>query len=239
MNLDPYIAEYHDYSFDYLFDNIPYLPWIGVNYNKQSDKILIVPESVYDWKQGSESSKQSLSQKTFVRNCVREHGLQHTLPSDKKFKEGEISPLYRSTERLMWNEKQVANHKKQYLWTSVAFHEFVQRPMENKKSRPNWYDYVNGAKLLSSLIITLKPKVCIFLGSDTHKLNSLKHEFKITEMVGEKINRTTGKILKLDSIGINTTIVMVKHPSKYFSWSKWSQFLSKAAPEVMESFRAF
>ena len=233
---DPHIAEYHDFSFDESFSGIPYPPWIGKQYNGATSRILIIAESVYDSDPGSSVTKDSLQKATFVRHCVREIGLHFTM--DCPWKGSETQKLYRGVERLVWNEKLVTDEQKLKLWTTVAFHELVQRPMECKKARPDAHDLKHGTVILAKLLKILSPNLCIFLGTDKRKLNALEEVFVTrAEWSNQKLNGAYPKTISLASCGLDCKIVMVKHPSQRFSSNLWSNYLEENARSAISSFR--
>jgi hypothetical protein len=148
-------------------------------------------------------------------------------------------PLYRGIERLLWSEKLVTNEQKLILWTSIAFHEFVQRPMENIKARPKREDLAAGSEILSKVIAILKPRLCVFLGTDSRKLAALEQRFVGVKArwSGRKINGAYPKTVSLDSVGMDCNIVMVKHPSARFSWNLWAEYLMENSAEIVSEFR--
>lgn len=234
---DPHIADYHDFSYDESFVGIPYSPWVGRDYQKQQKRILIVPESVYDWDQGSSVSKESLSKAEYVRHCVRQIGLHFTMVDP--WKGSDTQKMYRGIERLMWNAKAVTRDQKLKLWNAIAFHELVQRPMENQDARPNRKDLQDGAKILFKVIQILRPDLCVFLGTDHRKMRALEEEFKVrAEWAGHKINGAYPKTISLAPIGIQCSVVMVKHPSERFSWNRWADYLTEKSSGIVSAFRS-
>jgi hypothetical protein len=157
---------------------------------------------------------------------------------DRPWQGSATKPLYRGIERLFWKARSVTPEQKMTLWTSVAFHEFVQRPMENKTARPTRHDLEEGGKLLFKVVAVLKPTLCVFLGTAFPKVKALEEQFQAKAIrCGEKINGAFPKIIPITSSGGDCTLVMVKHPSERFSWTLWADFLAKNADGKMSRFR--
>ncbi len=232
-------------SFDDKFLQISllrYLPWVGKNYTKQEDnhKVLIVAESVYDWNEGSETSKRFLKKKDCERIVVREHGLYFL---DKATYEFEDSPTYRNLERVIYGKRDIPIENIKYLWLSVAHHQYVQRPMKNIEERPSTEDYVTGALVLKSVMSILRPHICIFLGTDWKKVEpilNLKYATYDEKFCYPPIGRSYPRVLNCKIDNKTSKIIMIQHTSKYFSWKNWhSKFLSKEAPEYIAYMKTF
>lgn len=209
-------------EFDKAFSGLEltYLPWVGRNFVESHQKLMILAESVYDWKPGSDQSKTSLSNNKFVRNCVKEHGLNHTLSYQMK-----TSPLYRNVERMLENQDQVSNGVREEIWESVAFHQYVQRPMSNRSERPNKNDYVTGASIIKELLNILNPDILLLLGSDYNKSRAIQDEVNgVFHTVDQKVGRYWGRRILFEHEGDRKMLIAVKHPSSHFSWSGWASY---------------
>ena len=62
-------------------------------------------------------------------------------------------------------------------------------------------------------------------------------EFRI-ERHPEKISSTTPRVAELKVDGLTTSIVFVQHSGKFFSWSKWHDYLCAKHPGLMEILNA-
>ena len=109
--------------------------------------------------------------------------------------------MIRNIEKIFSKEKSNIE-----FWESVAFHEFVQRPMESLNHRPNNTDYLNGSEILSNLLKILKPKKCIFLGTSWYKFinikNTLSNNYLVEEKHFEKINNAHPKIIEINELNL-------------------------------------
>ncbi len=193
-------------------------------------RTLVIAESVYNWDLGNSQVQQSLYGDDFARVVVYQHGLY--------FKHGhpvKNSPMFRNFERALYGKPTVAEPESERLWSSVAFHEFVQSPMESIKRRPSASDWEKGARVLEGVLKLLQPRVCIVLGTDMGKIWPM-HEFsRIETRSYSMINRAYPRVLTIEIGDVSSKLLMIRHPSKYFSWEKWhEEFLAKEIPEFIE-----
>lgn len=220
-----YLKDYSDFSMDeelVKIDNLKYLPWVGGKYWTQKKKFLIIAESVYDWDEGSAESAEAINNKYFARYVIREHGLYFTLA--KPWPTVINSKMARNFERVYFGKKYISDEEKADLWCSVSFHELVQRPMKNVKQRPTKEDYIKGMDVLEGIFEVLKPSYVIFLGTDSIKQKYFQKKFGVVPQVGDfKINNAIPKTFTLPMHKLK--MLMIKHPSKYFSWHEWHNFL--------------
>lgn len=220
-----------DFSFDdelrHLI-NLNYLPWIG---NKSDSKrTLIVGESLYLWQEKNRDLVDIYKEATseiFLRKTVSTQGL--LLNKDKK-----THKFYRGIERLMKGKKNLSTEERVDFWKSIIFHQFVQEPMKDLKTRPSQNQYENGALVLKEIIKLLNIEICVFLGSDLSKVNIVKvaygeENFIIKDVENSKIEvgNTFGRkrIAKYDNKEVE--FLFVRHPSAFFSWKKWHDKMIK------------
>ena len=229
-------SEFLDTTQDGKFKAIPYLkylPWVGLKYRASlpSERLLIVAESVYDSGNGSDAALKMLDDPCFARYVLKEQGLFFTL--DQIWQGARVSKLLRGIERALLGKRWVTEPEQERLWTSISFHEFVQRHMKDRYTRPTKGDYQVGAKVLCSVIALLEPSVVLFLGTDWRKFQAIESECECKVQWHEKINGSSPKIIEMKSDGRGTKIIMIRHPSKYFSWSKWHELTKKEMPGVV------
>lgn len=231
--MERYLSKTYDESF-LKTDSLKYLPWVGKNYPllPHDKKILIVADSVYNWGKDEDEiaeAKQMLSENDFVRAVVHEHGLFFSTDWGGVWN----SKIARGIERSLFNKNDVSNSEREDLWPYISFHEFVQRPMSNLDEKPTDEDFNLGAIIFKDILNVLEPRTCIFYGSSYRKIQTIENEFgvEVEWPTNEQINRTYPKILNIDK-GKNkpTRIIFVKHPSSYFSWDLWHQFIVKNLP---------
>lgn len=202
-------------------EGLKYYPWIGSKFNTANKKLLIVGESVYNWENEEEKRKEAflaLNKFDFSRIVAFDHGIHNTAP--QKY-------FARNIEKLIRGKKITEKSDHIEFWENIAFHELVQRPMESIHERPKKSDYEVGAKLLNKIIEKLEIETCIFLGTDWKKFAAIENELNDFESLHfEKINNAYPKVIQLKN-KFNSKIFFVKHPSKFFSWDKWNQFITE------------
>lgn len=213
---------------------LQYLPWVGKDYLNQDNniKVLIVAESVYDWNPGSKESYISLQKDDFARVVVREHGMYFLSKDTEIFK---TDQTYRNLERAIYGRKDIEHEDLKTLWLSVSLHQYVQRYMANLTERPSKLDYETGAIILKQILAILKPRLCIFLGTDWRKVVPILNYASYDKSCSyEKIGRSYPRVLNYMLGGNKSKIIMIQHTSKFFSWRQWhAKFLSKEAPEYI------
>jgi len=229
--------DYCDEHFDAEFANIAALnwwPWVGDRYEASGVKLIILGESHYDWQDPADtasSSKEMLNDRFFTRGIVVGHGLSCS-PAWK---------MHRNLERVVFGEKHPTDDNKKALWRTVCYHNLILRNMTDKKVRPVWDDYVAGWKVFFDLVGVLKPRHCLFAGTDSQKLKSFKEVAgsRKAETSGEswseKISGAYGKKVDVKSDRISFCLVFMMHPSsRNFSWHKWSPFIHQFIPNPLD-----
>ena len=203
-------------------DGIKYLPWIGKQVLQKNNKLLVIGESVYNWeheKEKREIAQTRLEKNDFARAVAFEHGIEN--PSPQRV-------FARNIERTLADDFDNNNDRIDF-WEGIVFHEFVQRPLANKRVRPTKSDYYKGAAVLTSIIDIIKPNKCVFLGTTWRKFsslrNSLKLNYSIEEKHFEKINNSYPKTILIKEI--ETKVYFIKHPSSYYSPELWKDFIEK------------
>ncbi|MBU0988135.1 MAG: hypothetical protein KKH68_12880, partial [Proteobacteria bacterium] len=190
-----------------------------------------------DWAEGSDQSRSLLERSDLARRVVREHGL-YFMPGDwDSFRN---APTYRNIERTIYGKGEISDAEMEHLWVSIALHQYVQRPMKNKDERPDANDYKAGAIILKEILGIMKPRLCIFLGTDWKKIGPIsEYAVRSENKYYEKINGSCPRVFTYGVDGQEAKLLMIKHTSKYFSWDKWhSEFLATEAPEYLQHMKA-
>lgn len=214
-----------DFKYETFFKNLEgkglkYFPWVGKNFDASEEKILIVGESVYNWGKNPDTieiAQEKLDLNDYARVIAFEHGTERISPK-QKFAEN----IEKAVSGKIFKNKE----DNLEFWQNIAFHEFVQRPLKNIKIRPTIEDYKLGSKLLLDIIEHLKINKCIFLGTAWYKFSSIANniEEKESKHFAYKINNSRPKVLHLLNKH-QSKIYFIKHPSSYFSWEQWAEFL--------------
>lgn len=227
-------------EFDNQFKEVETLhwkPWVGENYKFiNGNKLLIVGESHYCWKsENPEKVVEDINKKWFTRKIIHESGVHET----KEYKQ----PILRNIEKAFYNEKSLTKVKRKFLWHSVSFYNFIQRPLHSreKKHRPNSKDWRKGWSTFFKLVEILQPDYILFCGVEALNqeaafLSALKESqyictkkiIKTKDKIGGTFVRTKGSIES--GLKSSISISCIDHPSSRFSWNKWHQIIKKQMP---------
>ena len=221
------MSEYFNTFFDDSFKNITslkWLPWVGRNYsNQQNRKLLLVAESHYDW--GQEGALDDLDYPEFTRWFIKGHTFDNPNSTMK---------VLRNTERALFGGNP-SDTQKILFWESTAYFNIVQLILSNINERPNDSDYLIGWETFFCVIDILKPDYCLFCGVEASNFtlnfnNALqKHNYRSEGIRWcSLIGSTYSRIADLhNESGYQCKLIFMKHPSKYFSWRSWSEFIEE------------
>lgn len=126
-------------------------PWIGKSYgrfktlSKKNIKLLIIGESHYG---------DADDNKNFTGFVINKH-IKSTLEKGSGI--GYFSKIYNFFNYIY-------PIKQEQFWNSVAFYDYVQSWVENKRIRPTAEQFKESANLFMGLLSELKPDVVIFTG---------------------------------------------------------------------------
>lgn len=203
-------------------DSVRWLPFIGANYHISPYKILLIGESHY--LKPSDPNDLSNNPK-FTRLIVKELGIE-------KMNYGNIKLFNRINILINY-----ANNEA--VWNEIAFYNFIQEVMPDNNVRPGKDNYINGWKCLTSVLVSLKPDLCIFIGTEAsntiHQALMGLESFIVSNLVhGEKLNGTYLRTATLQYENMCTKLIFIKHLSKFASVSKWRDKILEFAPEAKE-----
>lgn len=209
-------------EYDDVFINdikLPWLPWVGINFNKSNPRTIILGESTYNWDSKNPKVQERISKNNHLRILHQNHAMN---PKSK-------SKFVRNIERAVFQIKNPKAESKQNFWDSVVYHNLVLRHMPTIKSRPKYDDYKMGWEKYLSLIKTLDIKECLVYGLEAEKYNSLIDVLKKQNIaynykkLSTKVGRCYPRIIQLEDI--SHKILFIRHPSSYFSWTKWGEII--------------
>jgi hypothetical protein len=209
----------YDMLFEDLKDNyLQYYPFVGENYKKAKEKILIVGESHY-----AENTKES-------EEIHKHQNLTRAVINDKG-----INRDYRKTKTFTNFHKAIFTNDtfdSQKFWDLLAFYNFVQRPMFSSKHRPIFKDFTDGWQTFFKVIEIIKPTSIIFIGvkaSDFLQNAISTSEYSLQNYKwDEKISRTyprKGTLVSKENI--STQVLFMQHSGRHFSHAKWNNYLQK------------
>ncbi len=199
--------------------SLNWLPWIGKNYDTQELKLLVVGESHY----ASGVHEQKYNNKQYTRIIHKETAVKRNYYDIK---------VYANFHRALFRNDNFDSEK---FWNKTAYYNFIQRAMLSNTARPTNEDYKNGWQNFIEISKILEPDICIFLGTTSARyfwktMKQLKITY-VTPKNHQKISNTIPKTAKVISNEKKIKLIFIKHPSQYFSWSKWNIFLKSEMPK--------
>lgn len=225
--------------------NLAWLPWVGKDYSKSKEGILIVFESHYTNEANIEkvdAQKSIISNnKLYTREVIAEYPI---VGLDADWRSPTYDNLFRAILKSgLLSEDEIEMRGR--FWNQIAHYNFVQRPMDygkGRRERPTQDDYFIGWQVFIQIVGIIKPKFCIFNGVEA--LNTFNYVMKSMDIEhtpierGDLLNRTyerVGGSVTID--GFTTKIICLKHTSQFFSWKIWNEYLDRILPDSMEFFR--
>ncbi|SNR52796.1 hypothetical protein [Hymenobacter mucosus] len=208
-------------------------PWVGTNYAglPREQRLLILGESHYHWKHKSETAEQVsryLAGREFTRYFVFDHGyISPVKPT--RFTTALTRALY---------GRQHTREQKQRLWSSVAYFNRVQRPMASAHTRPTEQDYKVAWDTFFAVLNVLQPGYCLFAGveicgyMEEMQAAARRHGYTIDGSERRPaIGKTTPRLATVtNAAGESTRLLFIRHPSSFFSWQKWGNFVDEHLP---------
>lgn len=230
------MKKFIDNQFDKKFSKIKSLkwkPWVGKNYlDKKKPKLLILGESHYLW-EGEDEAFEILNSSRFTRAFIKDCGLYF----DSDHKGNANAHIIRNTERVFYNQKDSTDDMKRNLWYSVSYMVNVQRILSSIDERPIFRDFVNGWKSIFKVIEIIKPDYIISLGvQSSNSLSKATRESDVELLnfeKGNKVGNVYSRKAKIKSGNVEIPIIFIQHPSSYFSWNKWSEYVDKEMSEYV------
>jgi hypothetical protein len=222
------MSYYIDSSFDAKFrgiNSLHWLPWVGKDYSKapQGKRLLIVGESHYVPK--GEKPEDGYNKETWTREFIGKEGLR--LPP--WYVGAPTNPLIRNTERTLFDCKDPTDESRERLWRSSAFFNLVQKLLLSREGehRPGDNEFDEGWGVFFNLIDIIKPDLCLMLGKRScgrlgYYLANVKTEWLALQ--DSEFNQKE-KTIHLSRNGDKLRLIFIRHPSSYFSWSKWATYV--------------
>jgi hypothetical protein len=218
-------------------DDLTWLPWIGCAFPESAtaQKILIVGESHYTGEKDAEKVEPAINQLLEYRDYTRD--VIWECPVNELWRNKTLENI----QRLLFG---VAEINPMRFWTATAYYNFIQRPLKygNERERPIWDDWVKGWRVFFQLVGVLQPKVCVFLGLEA--ANSFNFSMKnmgvtFTDVVKtKKLGRCWARGAQLEFEGRKVELSFVQHPSQYFSWRTWHEYMHSIHPDLIDGIMA-
>lgn len=220
-------------------EKLTWLPWVGKKYFNSKVKVLIVGESHYadakDEAQRIIDIGNSLNNTEFTRQCIEQAAVEESWEKNGK----KVNPpTYTNISRLLVGKSHCSIEERENLWGKVGYYNFIQSIMDTKTNRPLEVSFYDSWSTFIKVIQILKPTHCLFIGvsaSDTFNqvMKAMNIKYQGIQRIEKKISNTFGRKGAVLEDNLYTDIVFIKHTGKFFSWSKWNNFLQNTIPEMM------
>lgn len=226
---------------DYNLKNIPnlsWLPWVGSDYFKNNNRLLIIGESQYAQGETLAEYQEDLARVNgidFTRNAVLQTQIQNN------YRHPALDNLLKA---LLGNTA----INKEKLWKEIVFYNFVQRVMDynsfdgKKTEQPTIADFDEGWKVFVDVVKILKPTDCIFIGvSAAMPFERMMDQLNIkrtNRIAHDKIGNTTPISASIEIEGDVTKISFIRHSSAYFSAEEWHPFLEKQHGKIIQEIKS-
>ena len=210
-------------------NTLMWLPWVGTEYLDSEVKFLIVGESHY-FNPEELHSFEKHQNKFFTREVIEE------MPMNRDYYQTKV---FQNFHRAMIGNDTFDAKK---FWNQISFYNFIQKPMNTNKGRPTNEDYFENWNGFLKLVETIKPTICIFIGSSSaNSFNSYFSKISIDFTPVKNMDKIGANYAKSSSLKVNNIelpIHFIKHTSQYFSWQKWNEYLKKTIPSEIQFLEA-
>lgn len=222
-----------DIRYDELFERVDLLeryPWVGEKYKDSKFRVLILGDSHYtidrEKKFCEEEFKRCKTNKDYTREIIR------CVINDVC--EGE--PTWTMYKNLVNTFTSYTPEEVKYLWSKVAFYNFIQEPMKQINQVPTNEDCKIGWKCFYDVVNILKPHLCLFIGIRSNR------EIDTIRMLGgnytlfndsKKCNRSVPLYGEIKTKEYTTKFRIIRHTSRFYSPEAWNQYLMDKEREMM------
>ena len=223
-----------DNRFDMEFDSVEFLrryPWIGSKYAGSNYRILILGDSHYTFDKDKPKCEDEYERcnenKDYTREIVR------CVIND--ICEGK--PTWTMFRNLINTFTSYTPEEVKFLWSKVAFYNFIQEPMKQIDQVPTSEESRIGWRCFYDVVNILKPDFCLFIGIRSNReiemIQSLGGTYKITKDE-VKCNNTIPLVGEIETKeGNKTKFRIIKHTSSYYSPAAWYQYIYNKEPVLI------
>lgn len=198
-----------------IMEKVNYLPWVGENYMAEGfagRRVLALGESHY-------CAKASDSAPGITRDVIL--GL---LDEDAEFEQ--YMNTYTKFAKAMLGADTLTFEDKRRFWNSIAFYNYVQKPMPAARIAPSKEDFSASAESFFDVLEELRPEVVIVWGSRLY--NNLPRG----GMQGDDLRAPDGRWVETWRYflqdGSAVHVLPIMHPSAAFSPEYWHEVLALA-----------
>ncbi|WP_321916709.1 hypothetical protein [Paraburkholderia sp. J11-2] len=220
------LANLLDTSFDAMFAgraNLPWWPWVGSKFSTSAVRTMVVGESIYNWGNGFDAR---YMQANGLRETHRRHALDYRRDS----------PYVRNIERAMHHTPTPSENQKREFWSTVAYHNLVLEPLKDIKARPTYPQYLKGWQEFFGLSSLMAIEQAIVYGLEAKKVEALVEALKLRgasfkqNRLPVRIGRTRPRLVTIAEDGRTLKLLLIRHPSAFFSWRQWAPIISAHIP---------
>lgn len=190
---------------------LPWWPWVGSAFAESAVRTMIVGESVYMW---GPDAQERYSHVDGLRITHTNHAM--AFRRDSRY--------VRNIERALFASRKPSDRQKSALWTNVAYHNLVLKPLSSRRRRPTQEEYQDGWCELFDLCQLMGIQQCLVYGLEHSKLKALAlaaakcgHVCTLREAGALGSRRAT---LQLGDAQLE--LLFIRHPSAFFSWRQWA-----------------
>lgn len=217
------------------FDRVNLLgryPWVGINYSKSDYRVLIIGDSHYtvdDKKNYSEEEyKICKENKDYTREVIR------YVINDAC----ERKPTWTMFRNLINTFTSYTPDEVKYLWSKVAFYNFIQEPMKQISQKPTREESRIGWRCFYDVVNILEPDFCVFIGkrskNEIDTIKTLGGSYNIIKDE-DKCNRIYPYYGEIETTEKHKTRYrIIKHTSRYYSPEVWHQYFRNKEPDLIK-----
>ena len=223
-----------DNQYDSAFDKISGFyryPWIGNKYVANNNRILILGDSHYAVDENGNESEAEVKRFKEDKNSTRE--IVNCVINDVCSNESTWT-MFRN---LIATFTSYTPEEVKYLWSNIAFYNFIQEPMKKRDQEPSSKEEKEGWRCFCEVIDIIAPRFCIFIGKRrSQEINTIKElcsrfTFFEDKEICNKVHPLYGEIET--KRGVLTQYLIIKHTSSYYSPDAWYQYLKNKRPEII------
>jgi len=212
--------------------DLTWLPWVGHRFSERPahKRLLIVGESHYIGEQPPDQLLRMKRQHLEYRLYTREI-------ASRILVKGEGNRTLGTLPKVLFKTTAIDRER---LWGDTAYYNFIQRPMHYRKGqpeRPTRDDFISAWRVFAEVVRLIQPSHCLFIGveaANSFNYSMTTHGLPFVPVAWtEQVGRTYARAARLDLPGTSTELFFIQHLGKFFSWSRWHDYLKTQHADFM------